>query len=161
LKPTLIGWFRAIDLMVRSTDFLPHSIVSVGTEEELTEMAEFYHVTATKEISPHSWDGQTRHFIARIIGGLGWPLTAFALFCTGFIAKRSRGTPHAQERLAVLLSLWGGATALALIVSLVEATSFPAVIGAYLAPAVPLIIACWVLAPAWAWNLRSSAESRA
>lgn len=161
LKPTLIGWFRAIDLMVRSTDFLPHSIVSVGTEEELTEMAEFYHVTATKEISPHSWDGQTRHFIARIIGGLGWPLTAFALFCTGFIAKRSRGTPHARERLAVLLSLWGGATALALIVSLVEATSFPAVIGAYLAPAVPLIIACWVLAPAWAWNLRSSAESRA
>ncbi|MDB4474855.1 hypothetical protein N9023_07590 [Opitutaceae bacterium] len=147
--------------MVRSTDFLTQSIVSVGTEEELEEMAEFYHVTATKEVLPISWEGQTRHFIARILGGLGWPLTTFALFCTVFIAKRSRCTPDARGRLAVLLSLWGGATALALIVSLVEATSFPAVIGAYLAPAVPLIIACWVLAPAWAWNLKSTSKSRA
>ena len=161
LKPTVIGWFRAVDLMVRSTDFLPHSIVSQGTEDELREMANFYHVTATTEIAPNSWDGQTRHFIARILGWLGWPFTLFALVCTGFIAKRGWSAPAARGRLAVLLSLWGGATALALIVSLVEATSFPAVIGAYLAPAVPLIIACWVLAPVWAWNLKTPTETRA
>ena len=161
LAPTIKGWFRAIDLMVRSTDFLPHSIASQGKAEEIAEMAELYHVEATIEISADSWDVQVRHFIARILGWLGWPLTLLALGCTGWLAKMSRTSPEARLRLSVLLSLWGGATALALIVSLVEATSFPAIIGAYLAPAVPLIISCWVLAPAWAWQFNSSAKQNA
>lgn len=156
--PTMTGWFRAIDLMVRSTDFMAHSIVSQGEPAEIAEMAELYHVDAKMEISAESWDGRIRHLIAQIIGWLGWPFTVLALGCTAWLAKISRTNITARSRLAVLLSLWGGATALALIVSLVEATSFPAIIGAYLAPAVPLIIACWVLAPAWAWQLKPSAK---
>lgn len=158
LAPIISGWFRAVDLMVRSTDFLSHSIASQGEPDEIAEMADLYHVKATMEVSANTWDGQVRHFIARILGWLGWPLTLLALGCTGWLAKLSRVNSEARIRLAVLLSLWGGATALALIVSLVEATSFPAIIGAYLAPAVPLIISCWVLAPAWAWQLKPSVK---
>ncbi|MDB6128388.1 MAG: hypothetical protein JWM35_2284, partial [Verrucomicrobia bacterium] len=53
----------------------------------------------------------------------------------------------------ILLALLGGAFALMLIIALVDITSFSAAHAIYLAPATPLILATWVLAPAWAARL--------
>lgn len=153
--PTVRGCFQALDLMVRFTDFLPHGIPSQGEPSEIAEMAAFYHVEPTLEVSAGSWDGQVRQTIARIYSWVGWPLTILALVATAWLVRNARSHRGTIPQLVVLFALWGGALALALIVSLVEATSFPAIIGAYLAPAVPLLISCWVLAPLWVWQLQS------
>ncbi len=63
--------------------------------------------------------------------------------------------------LVIVLAFAGGASALMIIVSLVDVTSFGATHAGYLAPATPLAIAFSMLAPAWAWmSLRPSQKSQ-
>ncbi|GAB5560392.1 MAG: hypothetical protein SynsKO_20390 [Synoicihabitans sp.] len=155
LMPTIVGWGRSFDLMVRATDFRAHSIPSHGEPQEIAAIADFYQVDATTAVATEDWQGNARTIIHRVFSWLGWPLTLSALFCTSWIAKRALRQNSARPRFLVLLSLWGGAAGLGLIVSLVEATSFPAVIGAYLAPAASLIAVVWVLAPCWTLELKN------
>ena len=153
--PMVHAWFKAVDLLVRFTDFKAQSSASNGKPEEIFHYANFLHARPVLEHEVPTLTTHARmvdyHFFALI----GWPLTALALVATGRLAWLARTSVTARLRLAVLLSLWGGATALALVCALVHVTSFYAVIGAYLGPAVPMTLACWVLAPAWAWADRS------
>ncbi len=151
MVPTLLNWFRAVDLVVRATDFKAKGIPSRGPPDQIVSMAQTYHAQAVITIGPTSPDAKLRMVVHRIFHWAGWPLTLIALVATGVVGWRARKSVPDRVGLAVLLSLWGGITALALVVALVEATSFVAVIGAYLGPASPLLIMTWVLAPYFIW----------
>jgi len=88
--------------------------------------------------------------LSKIYGWFSVPASIAA--CAGLIvlAVRAARTRRGAFPLVIALALAGGAVALMLVVSLVDATSFTAVIGTYLAPATPLVLAAWILAPAWA-----------
>ena len=156
--PTIRNWFRAVDLVVRSQDFGGQGIPSRGTTEDIQMMAETYHANPVLAVGPAHADTRIRMMVNQIYHWIGWPLTALALFATGVLAVRSKKSSSARIVLAVLLAFWGGFTAIALVVAVVEATSFVAVIGAYLGPAAPLLIVAWVLAPYFAW-VHSPADS--
>lgn len=151
LVPTASGWLRAVDLIVRSKDFKAKGIPSRGSPAEIQEMAEAFNTTAVVEVGPNTWDTNSRMAVRQIYYWAGWPLTLVALFATGVLAYRARRDTRNIALVALLLAFWGGVTSLALVVSLVEATSFTAIIGAYLGPAAPLIMVTWVVAPYFAW----------
>jgi hypothetical protein len=156
---TLRNWFRAVDLLARSSDFKAQGVISQGAPEEIARLAERFHARAVTAEEPGGTDARLRLLLHQIYAWLGWPLTVLALGATALLVWRSR-RPDAAARLAlaVLLSLWGGVASLCLVVALVEATAFPAIIGAYLGPAAPLLMSCWVLAPALAWDKRNQAS---
>ncbi len=158
---TIHGWFSAWDLIVRITDFRAFTIPSRGTPAEVDAMAELYNVDPTWEISRGDWPGRIRSLFHQTFLWLGWPLTLLALVSTTGLVFRVRTHVTARSRLVILLALWGGVTALCLVVSLVEATSFPAVISSYLAPAAPLVFATWVLAPLWYWQSKNESNETA
>lgn len=159
--PAFRAWFRAIDLVARSDDFKAHGIPSRGDRKLIQERAEFFHAKPVYEISTAKVDAKFRLMVYQVYAWLGWPLTALALFATGWLAVKSIRITAARYALATLLAFWGGIVALALVVALIEASAFTALIGAYLGPAAPLMITCWVLAPwlAWIHNPFASAES--
>ena len=150
--PMVYAWFKALDLLVRFTDFKAQSTASNGEPDEIAFFADFLHARPAVENQIPTLTTHARIVDYRFFALIGWPLTGLALLATGRVAWLARTSPPARLRLAVLLSLWGGAAALALVCALVHVTSFYAVIGAYLGPAVPMVLSCWVLAPAWAWG---------
>ena len=152
LLPTAKNWFRAVDLVVRAEDFKAHGIPSLGREEDIQMMAATYHATPVLQVALETAETRIRMMIRQIYHWVGWPATLLALGATVVLGFRLRRSASARVALAVLLTFWGGITALALVVALVEATSFIAIIGAYLGPAAPLLIATWVLAPYFAWS---------
>ncbi|WP_221032946.1 hypothetical protein [Actomonas aquatica] len=145
---------QALDLVVRCTDFKAVAVPSSGNPEQIEELAAFLHARPVWERSPPSTDGRIRLAIHRIYQLTGWWLTGFALLATAIVAWRARREVSARLQLAFLCACWGGALALSVVVTLVHVTSFYALIGAYLAPASALVIACWVLAPMWAFARR-------
>jgi hypothetical protein len=151
ILPTIKNWFRAVDLVIRADDFKAQGIPSRGSEADIRSMAEVFHATPVWEIGPTTTGTRLRLLIHQVYHWVGWPMTVLALIATLVIALRARHVESARIALATLLTFWGGITALALVVALVEATSFIAIIGAYLGPAAPLLIATWVLAPYFAW----------
>lgn len=151
LGPTMGNWFRAVDLVVRSNDFKAKGIPSRGPPEDIQAMAELYHAEPVMEVGPTTTDAQLRMMVQRLYFWSGWPLTLLALVATGVLILRLKTNPVARITLAVGLAFWGGITALALVVALVETTSFVAIIGAYLGPASPLLIATWFLVPFLTW----------
>jgi len=146
------GWFKSLDLVVRFTHFGAHGIASAGDPADISRHAAFLNVTPVLTVPPTDQDSRARMIVRSAFAFVGWPLTLLALFATGVIARRIRHSLSARFYLTVLLSLWGGATALLLVVSLVHVTSFSAIAGNYLGPCVPLIVSCWILAPVWAWG---------
>jgi hypothetical protein len=86
----------------------------------------------------------------------GWPATLLAIVSAGVLAVRKERLPAKLTTLAVVLGLLGGATALIVIVALVDVTSFSALHAMYLAPATPLVLATWILAPYWALGGKSA-----
>ena len=151
LMPTAKNWFRAVDLVVRADDFKAQGIPSRGPEADIQLMAVTYHARPVLKVEPTTPETRLRMMIHQIYHWIGWPITLLALGATFVLARRLRRIPSARIALAVLLTFWGGITALSLVVALVEATSFIAIIGAYLGPAAPLLIISWVLAPYWTW----------
>ena len=86
--------------------------------------------------------------------------TLLAVLGAGFAAILAwRQRSHALE-IAFLGALFGGALALILVSALVDVTSFSALHAMYLAPATPLVLASWVLAPLWAWDLARAGPKR-
>ncbi len=152
------AWLKAIDLLVRFTDFKAQASPSIGTPEEIETYAAFLHARPMLEQEIPRLPTHGRMVLYRLFRTIGWTLTGVALVCTFIVVRRAWRTPDARFRLAVLAALWGGACALALVCALVHVTSFYAVIGAYLGPAVPMVLACWVLAPCWAFECREKAE---
>ncbi len=152
----LRAWGRAIDLLVRFTDFKARAVLSRGDPEKIVDYAAFLHAEPALEQKVPELPTHARIIIYRLFALIGWPLSVFALVATGVVGWRARREVASRSRLALLLSLWGGTLALSLVCALVDATSFTAVIGAYLGPAVPLILSCWVLAPWFAWGQRSA-----
>ncbi len=149
--PAVRAWFRAIDLVARSDDFKAHGGPSRGDKDEINKMAEFFHAKPVHEISSAAVDVKMRLMIYQVYAWMGWPLTALALVATGWLAVRSFRQVSARYALAALLAFWGGVVALALVVALIQASAFTALIGSYLGPAAPLMMVCWVLAPWLAW----------
>lgn len=152
LRPVLVSWFKALDLIVRFTNFSSHGYTSEGNAIDVYRHAKFLNENPIVEPRPVSERSRARMLIYRISVYLGWPLTGFALFATGIVLKRCRAHSQTRPRAAVLLALWGGAAALMLVVALVHVTSFPAITGSYLGPAMPIIFSCWILAPLFAWG---------
>ena len=151
LRPLAISWFKALDLIVRFTDFSPRGAVSEGSKSDILAHAKFLNVDPVIEPRAASIKSHIRTIFHRVFSLLGWPLTILALFATGIVIRRSRSHHYARPQVAVLLSLWGGAAALLLIVALVHVTSFSALTGSYLGPVAPLIFSAWILAPLFAW----------
>lgn len=157
--PLARAFLSALDLLVRFTDFKPDSFPSIGSSDDIDHYAQFLNARPVLEREHPRLDTHIRIIFHRAIAPLGWPLTAVALVATGWILRRSWKQPSDRMRAGVLLSLWGGAVALSLVCALVHVTSFYAVIGAYLGPAVPMVLSCWVLAPVWAWSKQSEISS--
>ena len=155
LQPMFINWFKALDLIVRFTNFSSHGYPSEGRLIDIYRHAKFLNENPVVEPRPSSAGSHARTLIYRVCETIGWPLTVLALFATGIVLKRSRQRPDLRSRAAVLLSLWGGAAALFLVVALVHTTSFWALTGNYLGPTIPLVFSCWILAPVWAWGRAS------
>ena len=153
------AWFKALDLVVRFSPFGAHGIASTGAPKDIARYADFLHINAVIDPQPTDRDTVARIVIRRAFALVGWPLTGIALFATGVLVFRSFKSPPLWSKIAVLLALWGGAAALLLVVALVHVTSFRAITGNYLGPAVPLIVTCWVLAPIWAWCPASHSDS--
>jgi hypothetical protein len=151
LRPLVISWFKALDLIVRFTDFSPRGAVSEGSKTDIYQHARFLNEDPIVEPRPASLRSHVRSILHRVFSLLGWPLTVLALFATGIVLKRCRSHREARPQAAVLLALWGGAAALLLVVALVDATSFSALTGSYLGPVAPLIFSSWVLTPLFAW----------
>ena len=151
LRPLAISWFKALDLIVRFTDFSPRGAVSEGSKSDILAHAKFLNADPVIEPRAASIKSHIRTIFHRVFSLLGWPLTILALFATGIVIRRSRSHHYARPQVAVLLSLWGGAAALLLIVALVHVTSFSALTGSYLGPVAPLIFSAWILAPLFAW----------
>ena len=149
--PVLESWFKALDLMVRFTGFRARGSVSEGNLADVYHHAEFLRVDPLIEPSPTTLRSHLRSIVHHVGSGLGWPLTVLALFTTGIVMKRSWTQRDARPQIAILLSLWGGATALLLVVALVHVTSFNAVTTSYLGPVAPLIFSAWILGPLFVW----------
>lgn len=152
--PTALS--RAADMIVRCNDFKPHFLASNGPPEEIAHFTALLNAEPVTEYTVPPPSTHARAILHWTWTILGWPLTALALIATINVAMRTRRRPEFRPRFAVLLALWGGALSLALVVALVDVTSFPAIHGVYAAPAAPLVFACWVLAPVWAWSGRES-----
>lgn len=151
LSPVFVNWFKALDLIVRFTDFRSRATASEGSQSEILAHAKFLHVDPVIEPRPASIKSHLRTILYRVFSLLGWPLTILALLATSIVIKRSASYRDARPQVAVLLSLWGGAAALLLVVALVHVTSFSALTGSYLGPVAPLIFSAWILAPFFAW----------
>lgn len=152
LRPVFVNWFKALDLIVRFTDFVSHGLVSEGSDTDVYRHARFLNEDPVVEPHPATAGSHIRTILHRVFSILGWPLTVFALFATCIVLKRGWSRVEARPQVAVLLALWGGAAALLIVVALVHATSFWALTGNYLGPVVPLIFSCWILAPLFAWG---------
>ena len=151
LLPVFVNWFKSLDLIVRFTNFRPRGSSSEGNLIDILAHAKFLNVDPVIEPRPATIKSHLRMILYRVFSLLGWPLTGIALLATGIVIKRSWIQRHARPQVAVLLSLWGGAAALLLVVALVHVTSFAALTGSYLGPVAPLIISAWILAPLFAW----------
>lgn len=159
--PVVKAWFAAVDLLVRFTDFKPHGIGSDGDPDAIARYADFLHATPVIDQAKPDAMTAARTIIQRVFASLGWPLTALALAATGGLTWRARRPDSGgRARVAVLLALWGGAASLCAVCALVHVTSFYALIGAYLGPACPMILATWVLAPVWAWGKPPESPAR-
>lgn len=180
LDTSLIGPWRkslghATEVVIRFSDFTTEVITVTNTPEQ---SALFTRLTHEPEAA--GWAPPTRFTAARIrlSNAYKWcalPLTIVAVasaFVTAILAlvRRPRsmaataGTvPSPTERAsawstcllppAILFALLGGALALMSIIALIDVTSFSAVHSIYLAPATPLVLATWILAPAWATRM--------
>lgn len=149
--PVMKSWFDALDLIVRFTGFRSRGSVSEGNLNDVLHHAKFLRVDPLIDPSPTSFRSHLRSIGHHVGAGLGWPLTILALVATGVVAKRSWTQRNVRPQVAILLSLWGGATALLLVVALVHVTSFNAVTTSYLGPVAPLIFCTWILGPLFAW----------
>ena len=108
------------------------------------------HEPAVTDWLPPSLRTHVRIVLFNVYQKAGWPASILAVSATLMLAGqavRRRGSIH---QLAVLVGLCGGAMALILVVALVDVTSFSALHAMYLAPATPLVVATWILAPYWA-----------
>jgi len=150
LAPLFTSLRGAVERTVQMTDFYAQPEPSSGTARELAPFARVTHAKGMTEITPPGFRTEARIIIYRLYRACGGIASVAAIAATvllaGFAVKR-RAIPF---ELTILLALIGGALALMLIVALVDVTSFSALHAIYLAPATPLALGAWVLAPAWA-----------
>ncbi len=149
--PVLENWFKALDLIVRFTEFRSRGVVSEGSLTDVFHHAAFLNVDPVIEPKQVSLKSHLRSIVHHVFSFLGWPLTITALFSTGVVIRRSWNKRDARLQIAILFSLWGGAAALRLVVALVNITSFTAITTSYFGPVAPLIFSAWILAPLFAW----------
>ncbi|MBS0662176.1 MAG: hypothetical protein JSR48_02855 [Verrucomicrobia bacterium] len=148
LAPLLRGLGRACAVAATWSDFsvqFPPRAVPAATR---TAVEAITHERVATSLSPATRRTAARLTLADLYRWAGWPVAVLTLVSVAAALLRARRETPA--RAAVLVALGGGVLALLLIVALVDATSFHAAHAMYLAPASPLLLALWVLGPAWA-----------
>jgi len=148
--PVWRSFVRAADSVVRTNDARVWMEPSSGTPEQYALIASVTHHEVAGPIQPHSFRGMLREVLFHCNRSAGWWAAGLAGLSTFVVCGRALRRREGAMEVAVLFSLVGGTLALLLVVALIDATSFMAVCAIYLAPASPLLLALWVLAPAWA-----------
>ena len=150
--PLARSMLGAGNVVLRFSDYKAQPYPSRGDPERIAFFARMLHEPAVRERLPPSFRTHLRIVLFNAYQATGVPATVLALVATLALAWRSRRDASARGPLSILLSVWGGALALILIVALVDVTSFSALHAMYLAPATPLILTAWLLGPFWAWS---------
>lgn len=142
------------------SDFTTRAPNSINPSSEAALFARITHQTRSPDESPPGRLTDARVMVANLYVWCSPAVTAAALLAgllvLGLAWRQRRGVVP----VAILLALAGGATALMLVVALIDVTSFSAVHAMYLAPATPLVLAGWVLAPVWAWEFLRGRPAR-
>jgi hypothetical protein len=149
LAPALAG---AAAVVVRFSDYKAQAYPSRGDPGKIASFSRVIHETPVMEWLPPRLRTHVRMVLYHCYHHAGWPATILAIVSTGVLAVRKQRLAPKLAKLAIVLGLLGGATALIVIVALVDVTSFSALHAMYLAPATPLILATWILAPYWAFR---------
>lgn len=146
----LAGWGRAAQV----TDFYVQPNPSVGSAAQQAPFARITHEQGMTEPPRPGIRTYLRVILARLFAAGGGVASVLAILATVWRAAAVIRGRAPWWQLVVVLALAGGAFALVVVVALVDVTSFSALHAMYLAPATPLIVACWVLALRWAWEAR-------
>jgi hypothetical protein len=149
---------QAFAVVAQFGGFGLHLNPSDGTPEQY---AVFARVTHERRFDGHpqpTLARQVRLEVFHLYNAWGDWFTIAAVIATAVIGLQAARRKRHGLLLAILLALLGGAFALSLIVALVDTTAFKAINGSYLSPASPLLLAAWVLAPAWLWATRAAAN---
>jgi hypothetical protein len=143
--------FGAARVTGQFSDFSMQGPPSAGTPAQFQLFTQVTHESPGPSLASPTRRTHARAMIRQLYGWGGGPATLLALLAAGLTAQRAwRRRSHIRET-AMLLALGGGALALMIVAALVDVTSFSALHAMYLAPATPLLLAAWVLAPLWAW----------
>lgn len=148
--PLWRAFCSAADLVVSARGARVWRDPSSGSPEQLALFATVTHEEPAGSPKPRTLRGAVREVLFRWQSVAGWWATVVAALAVLVVCGRGALRRDCGLEAAVLLALGGGAVALMLIVALIDVTAFSSVVGAYLAPAAPLVLALWVLAPLWA-----------
>ena len=147
MGPALAG---AAAIVVRFSDYKAQTYPSRGDSRDVGKFSRVIHETPVMEWLPPSFRTHLRIVLFHCYQNLGWPASIFAVVATFLLAVKRQPLSARLIPLMILLGLLGGATALMIIVALVDVTSFSALHAMYLAPATPLVLSASILAPYWA-----------
>ena len=156
-EPSLATTLRAAVLQaarvtVQFSDFTTRAPNSINSPSEAARFARITHQTRSPDEPPPGRLTDARVMVANLYVWCSPAVTAAALLAGLLVLGQAWRQRRGVVPVAILLALAGGATALMLVVALIDVTSFSAVHAMYLAPATPLVLAGWVLAPVWAWE---------
>ncbi len=158
--PFRTSFVGAAEVTVQFSDFSVQFPPMWSTPDQARLFARVTHEGAVPEFVPPTARTHARMMIHHVYRWCGVAATLVGLLAASLAALLAwRSRSHALE-IAFLFALLGGALALMIVSTLVDVTSFSALHAMYLAPATPLVLAAWVLAPLWAWRfLRGAAQS--
>ncbi len=162
--PLRTSFADATRVIVTFSDFALMPPVDNGTAADRSLFPRITHHPGLPLPAPPSFRAHLRLLLASVYQFSGYPAAVVGLVSLAIMiiaAVRRRTLLIQLPPLALLLSFAGGVLALALIVALVDVTSFTAVHGGYLCPATPLSLAFFVLAPVWAWRPLTTRRSPA
>ena len=140
----------AAAVVVRFSDYKAQAYPSRGDPALIARYSRVLHEPPVREWLPPSLRTHIRIVLFHIYQNAGIPATILAVLATLVLILRTGQRSSNPFHLVIVLGLFGGATALIIIVALVDVTSFSALHAMYLAPATPLAFSAWLLAPYWA-----------
>lgn len=140
---------NALGIVAQFSDFNSQPTPSEGDPGRIAFFSRMLHEPAAIGRIPPTAPTHVGLVIYHLYALVGLVATGLAFVAFLVFSLRAARRRDDLARFTLLATFAGGALALVVIVSLVDATSFSAVHAIYLSAAEPLILACWVLGPAW------------
>jgi hypothetical protein len=145
---------RGAAIVVCAADFRIWRKPTIATAEQVALFESVTHQTPAGPVDEHSVRSVVREVLFNCQSLAGWWATTAAAAAGLFVLVRAPGRRDRWLEAAVLLALVGGTIAVLLVIALIDVTSFSSLTAIYLAPAAPLVLSCWILAPYWALRHR-------